>query len=129
MFASTQMGGLNLGIPDICLTPPIPEPIPYPNLSMGPMTAPACYNILMAGTPSHNLMDPVDISLGDTPGIAEGVASGTVMAPTRPVTGAFTVLVDGAPCTRLTTINIQNNTNCPGMRIVPSQPIVLVLAP
>jgi hypothetical protein len=131
MFASTQMGGMNLGFPDICLTPvgPAPVPIPYPNLSFGPLTVPACFNVLMGGAPSHNLMDPVVLSLGDCPGVAEGVASGTMMAPTRPLTGAFTVLVDGAPCTRMTTINIQNNTNCPGMRIVPSQPVVLVLAP
>lgn len=129
MFASAQMGGMNLGIPDVCLTPPIPVPIPYPNISLGPMTAPACYNILVAGTPGHNLVDPVVLSMGDNPGVALGVASGTVMGPTRPVTGAFTVLVDGAPMTRMTTINIQNSTNCPGVRIVPSQPIVLVLAP
>jgi hypothetical protein len=48
---------------------------------------------------------------------------------TRPLTGAFTTVMDGAPATRLTTINIQNNTNAPGMRIVPSQPVVLRLAP
>jgi hypothetical protein len=129
MFASTQMGGMNLGIPDVCLTPPVPVPIPYPNISMGPVTAPFCANVLMAGAPSHNLLQSVVLSLGDCPGVAMGVASGTVMGPTRPVTGAFTVLVDGAPCTRMTTVNIQNSTNCPGMRIVPSQPIVLVLAP
>ena len=51
------------------------------------------------------------------------------MGPTRPLTGAFTILMDGAPATRMTTVNIQNNTNAPGMRIVPSQPKVLLLAP
>jgi hypothetical protein len=72
-------------------------------------------------------MQPVVMSLGDCPGVALGVASGSVMGPTRPVTGAFTILMDGAPATRMTTINIQNSTNCPGMRIAPSQPNVLVL--
>ena len=28
MFANTMMGGLNLGFPDVCLTPPVAEPIP-----------------------------------------------------------------------------------------------------
>jgi hypothetical protein len=129
MFASCQLMGMNLGFPDVCLTPPVAAPIPYPNISMGPLTAPFCVNILIVGGPAHNLTDPVDLSLGDCPGVVTGVASGTVMGPTRPLTGAFTILMDGAPATRMTTINIQNSTNCPGMRIVPSQPKVLLLAP
>jgi len=129
MFASTQMGGLNLGIPDVCLTPPVPVPVPYPNLAMGPLTVPFCPNILFVGAPAHNLTHPVVFSLGDTTGIIGGVASGTDMNMTHPMTGAFTVILTGAPATRMTTINIQNSTNCPGMRIVPSQPKVLLLAP
>ena len=42
---------------------------------------------------------------------------------------AFTCLMGGLPGTRMTSISIQNNTNCPGMRIVPSQVKVIVLAP
>ena len=35
MFANTQMGGVDTGFPDVCLTPIIvPVPIPYPNISM-----------------------------------------------------------------------------------------------
>src|SRR5689334_3281152 len=134
MFASTQMMGMNMGFPDVCLTPappaPAPVPIAYPNLAMGPVTAPFCPNILFVGTPAHNLTHPVKVSLGDTPGCAPGgVASGTDMSETHPMTGAFTVLLSGAPATRMTTINIQNSTNVPGARIVPSQPKVLLLAP
>ena len=51
------------------------------------------------------------------------------MGPSRPLTGAFTVLLDGMPATRLTSVNIQNSTNMVGMRIVPSQVNVLLLAP
>jgi hypothetical protein len=133
MFASTQMGGMNLGFPDVCMTPappaPAPVPLPYPNSSLGPATVPSVYRVIFACTPAHNLTCPVAMSMGDNPGVATGVASGTVMGPTRPVTGAFTVLIQGAPATRMTTINIQNNTNCPGARIVPSQPKVILLAP
>lgn len=129
MFASTQLFGMNLGFPDVCLTPPMSVPIPYPNFSLGPVTVPFCPNILTVGTPAHNLMHPVVVSLGDTTGAIGGVASGTFMQATRPVTGAFTVLLHAAPATRMTTINIQNSTNCPGIRLVPSQPKVLVLAP
>jgi hypothetical protein len=129
MFANTQMGGMNFGIPDVCLTPPVPLPIPYPNFSLGPMGVPFVPIVLYGGTPSHNLATIVPISMGDNPGIATGVASGTVMGPTRSITAAATVLVGGLPGTRLTSINIQNSTNSPGMRIVPSQVRVLLLAP
>src|SRR5258708_33683894 len=129
MLASTQMVGMNLGLPEVCLTPPVPVPVPYPNISMGPLTVPFCPNILFVGAPAHNLTHPVVFSLGDTTGIIGGVASGTDMNETHPVTGAFTVLLSGAAATLMPTINIQNSTNCPGMRIVPSQPKVLVLAP
>jgi hypothetical protein len=133
MFASTQLMGMNMGFPDVCLTPappsPSPIPIPYPNIAMAPLTAPFCPNIILVGAPAHNLTHPVTVSLGDTTGILGGVASGTDMNETHPMTGAFTVLLSGAPATRMTTVNIQNSTNCPGMRIVPSQPKVILLAP
>jgi hypothetical protein len=130
MFGNAQMGGMNLGFPDVCLTPlPVPTPIPYPNISFGPVGLPPSPNVLWMCTPSHHLMTTPIFSIGDTPGIATGVASATVMAPTRPVTGAFTVLVNGMPSTRMTSFNIQNNTNSPGLTIVPAQIKVLLLAP
>jgi len=119
-----------MGFPDVCLTPtPAPVPIPYPNIAMGPMGVPAAYNILFMCAPAHNMGTSIPLSNGDNPGVALGVASGLVMGPSRPVTAAFTVLVDGMPATRLTSATIQNSTNCPGMRIVPSQVKVLLLAP
>lgn len=129
MFANTQMMGMDLGFPDVCLTPPVPAPIPYPNIALGPMGVPAAYTVLMVGLPAHNLMTTIPLTNGDNAGIATGVASGTVMGPSRHVLAAFTCLVGGAPVTRMTSVAIQNNTNCPGMRIVPSQPKVIVLAP
>jgi hypothetical protein len=68
-------------------------------------------------------------SVGDTPGILLGLVSQTVMAPTRHVIGAFTMLLMGLPATRMTTINIQNVLNCPGMTLVPSQIKVIILKP
>jgi hypothetical protein len=133
MFANTQMGGADTGGPDVCLTPappaPAPVPTPYPNLGAGPMGAPAAYKILFMCAPAHNMSTSVTPTNGDNPGVATGVASGTVMGPSRPVTGAFTVLLCGMPGTRLTSVNIQNNTNCPGARVAPSQTKVLLLAP
>jgi hypothetical protein len=131
MFANTQMAGQDFGFPDVCLTPTPagPVPIPYPNIAMAPMGVPAAYNVLFNCAPAHNLSTVIPLSNGDNAGVALGVASGMVMGPSRHLTGAFTVLVCGAPVTRLTSMSMQNSTNCVGARIVPSQTTVLVLAP
>ena len=130
MYANTQMMGMDMAFPDVCLTPtPAPVPIPYPNIAMGPMGVPAAYNILFMVAPAHNMGTTVPLSNGDNAGVAMGVASGMVMGPDRHLTAAFTVLVDGMPATRLTSMSLQNSTNAPGARIVPSQVKVLLLAP
>ena len=131
MFANTQMAGMDFGFPDVCLTPvgPAVVPIPYPNMAMSPMGVPAAYNVLFMAAPAHNLSTVVPLTNGDNAGVATGVASGTVMGPSRHLTGAFSVLVGGMPATRLTSMSLQNSTNCPGMRVVPSQTKVLLLAP
>jgi hypothetical protein len=130
MFANTQMMGLDTGFPDVCLTPTPagPVPIPYPNIAAGPMGVPAVYNVLMMGTPTHNMGTSVPMTNGDNAGVATGVASGMVMGPSRHLTAAFTTLVGGAPVTRLTSASLQNSTNCPGVRVAPSQVKVLVLS-
>jgi hypothetical protein len=130
MFANTQMMGLDIGFPDVCLTPtPAPVPIPYPNIAAGPMGVPAAYNVLFMCTPAHNMATTIPLTNGDNVGINMGVASGMVMGPARHLTAAFTVVVMGVPATRMTSVALQNSTNCPGVRIVPSQVKVLLLAP
>lgn len=130
MFANSQMMGMDLAFPDVCLTPtPAPVPIPYPNIAMGPMGVPAAFNVLFMCTPAHNLATTVPMTNGDNAGVALGVASGLVMGPSRHLVPCATVLVGGIPATRLTSVSIQNSTNAPGMRIVPSQVKVILLAP
>jgi hypothetical protein len=131
MFANCQMMGMDMGFPDVCLTPtPVgPVPVPYPNIAMGPTAIPTAPNILFVCTPAHNMATTIPLTNGDNAGVSMGVASGTVMGPQRHLTAAFTVLVMGAPATRLTSVSLANSTNCPGARIVPSQPIVTILAP
>jgi|SRR5579859_2309206 len=131
MFANCQLMGTDMGFPDVCLTPagPAVVPIPYPNIAMGPMGVPAAYTVLFGCGPAHNLSTTVPLTNGDNAGVAMGVASGIVMGPSRHLTGSFTVLVGGMPATRLTSMSLQNSTNCPGVRLVPSQAVVLMLAP
>ena len=129
MFANCQLEGIDFAFPDVCKTPPVAEPIPYPNFGFGPEGVPACYNILFDGGPAHNLETEIPMTEGDEPGVMLGIISETVMGPSRHITAAFTVLLDGAPATRLTSLTLQNLINMVGMRIVPSQATVLLLAP
>jgi len=133
MFANTQMGGLDTGFPDVCLTPappaPAPVPLPYPNIAAGPMGVPPYPKVLFMCAPAHNMGTSITPTNGDNTGVATGVASGTVMMSARHVTAAFTIMVGGMPATRMTSVAIQNSTNCPGARIAPSQVKVLLLAP
>jgi len=133
MFAKTQMPAMSLGFPDVCLTPappsPVPVPIPYPNIAVSAMAIPNVPNVLYVGMPAHNLGTTTPMTNGDNPGLAMGVASGTVMGPQRNLTGAFTCLVKGMPATRLTSMSLGNSTNAPGATITPSQVKVLILAP
>lgn len=134
MFANCQLGGMNMGFPDVCLTPiptpagPVPTPIPYPNVATAMMGVPAAYNVLFGGGPAHNLLTTIPLTNGDNAGLNMGVASGVVMGPSRGLTGAFKVLVGGMPATRMTSMNLQNSTNCPGVSLVPSQLRVLILS-
>jgi hypothetical protein len=130
MFMNSQMGGMDLGLPDVCLTPvPIPVPVPYPNIAMGPTAIPSQTKVFIMAMPAHNMGTTIPLTNGDNAGVALGVASGTVMGPSRHLTGAFTVLLEGMPATRVTSMSLQNSTNAPGVRLVPSQTKVLVPAP
>lgn len=133
MFAKTQSPAMSLGFPDVCLTPappaPAPIPIPYPNIAMSVMAIPNVPTILTGGMPAHNLGTTTPMTNGDNPGLATGVASGTVMGPQRNLTGAFTCLLKGMPATRLTSMSLGNSTNAPGATLTPSQVKVLILAP
>jgi hypothetical protein len=131
MFANTQMGGTDTAFPDVCLTPTpagVPAPVPYPNVAAGPMGVPAVYNVMFGCAPAHNLSTVIPLTNGDNAGLAAGVASATVMGPSRHTTGALTVLVGGMPATRVTSMTMQNSTNAIGARVVPSQTKVLLLA-
>ncbi|MCL4460335.1 MAG: DUF4150 domain-containing protein [Nitrospirae bacterium] len=131
MFANTQMGGMALGFPDVCKTPagPVVVPVPYPNIAMGPMAVPPIPNILFGGAPAQNLMAEIPLTQGDDAGVLGGVLSSTEMGTSRCLDGASTVLLGGAPATRLTSTTLQNGVNAPGVCLVPSQVTVLLLAP
>ncbi len=131
MFANSQMGGLDFGFPDVCLTPipPVVVPIPYPNLAVGCMGVPAAYKIMFGGTPTHNMSTIIPMTNGDNTGVNMGVASGMVMGPDRTIIGSFTTLVGGMPVKKMCSLMGHNgmSLNIPGMALIPSQFKVLVL--
>lgn len=123
MFANNMMV-MNLGFPDVCLDGPVP--IPFPNISETEMALPTAPNILVEYTPIQTVLSWVVMSEGD---IGLGVASGMCMGPTIPLMGSFTVLSEAMPTTRMTSMNLQNLSNAPGMSLVPGQFTLLLLAP
>ncbi|WP_338802962.1 DUF4150 domain-containing protein [Xenorhabdus griffiniae] len=129
MFANTQSGGMDMAVPDVCLTPIVtPVPVPYPNMAQGSTGMSNASNILFMGCPAHNLATTIPLTTGDNPGVNGGVASGTMMGSSRHVMGANSVLIKGSGATRLSSSTVQNSTNAMGSRLVPSQTKVLIMA-
>jgi hypothetical protein len=133
MYMLSMGAGMNLGFPDVCNTPtPVgPIPIPYPNINMSATTAPAAYNVLVDCMPSLNLLSKGLVSFGDNTGLLMGVVAPMDCGQNLYMAGCFTILVDGIPAQRLTSITGQNCLgvlpNAPGMCICPSQVTVLTL--
>jgi dolichol kinase len=128
-FANCQLGGIDFAFPDICLTPPLPIPVAYPNFGFGFMAIPNVLHILFAALPAHNMGTIIPITFGDEAGSFGGVCSGTVMGPSRHITGVLTFFIAGFPATRVSSLTQQNLTNAIGMRILCSQPKIILMCP
>ena len=133
MFANCSLGGMDFGMPDVCLTPtPVgPIPIPYPNTAQLPMALPPTASLkhLISMMPAHHLGTTIPMSMGDKAGVNMGVASGTVMGPARNTMGSVKVFTGGMPATKWLSPALQNSTNVPaGMTMVPSQFKVMIMS-
>ncbi len=55
--ASNSGVGMNMGFPDVCVTPvgPVPTPIPYPNMAMNATAVPFAPNVLISFVPGLNM--------------------------------------------------------------------------
>ena len=124
---------MDMGIPDVCLTPagPIPVPTPYPNIAQSMLTAPAAYTVLTSVMPTLNQMSFGLLSNGDEAGALMGVVSHLIAGQTVYLLGCLTIMADGLPMQRLTSMTGQNSLavlpNAPGMCIAPSQVTMLTL--
>ncbi len=136
VFATTQMGGLNMAMPDVCLTPipspagPIPTPIPYPNMAV-PMTAiPSQIKVLTLAMPNHNMMTITPMSNGDNAGVMVNPLSGMVMGPQKQLLGSVKTFMGGLPSNKMLGLSGQNGMmpGAFGATLAPSQVKVMILA-
>jgi carboxyl-terminal processing protease len=107
--ASNRGVGLNIGFPDVCLTPVggVPVPIPYPNFAAHGMAAPFAATVLIAAMNGLNQGSMIPMTFGDEPG---------VLHPTVKGTGAFTmgnpvVSIEGLPAINMLCPTTGNNVN------------------
>jgi carboxyl-terminal processing protease len=115
---------MNMGFPDVCLTPsfPAPIPIPYPNMGMHAMAAPFCPTILNMMMPALNMGSIIPLTLGDQPGVAHPMFMQMGMF----TMGSPKVILQGMPAITLTSPTSGNNMNNPlGAVLVPGAPTIL----
>jgi len=136
VFATTQMGGLNMAMPDVCLTPvpspagPIPTPMPYPNMAV-PMTAiPSQVKVLTLAMPNHNMMTITPMSNGDNAGLMMNPLSGMVMGPQKQLLGSVKTFIGGLPANKMLGLSGQNGMmpGAFGATLAPSQVKLMILA-
>ena len=127
MFVNCSAGGMAIAASDVCLTPP-GIPIPYTNTAYKTEAIPNVPNIIYVGGPVHNMNTIIPVTHGDEPGSMGGVASGTVAAQSRHVTGSSKVIIQGSPQTRMTDTNLPNSQNTSGQTVTPSQTISMTLS-
>lgn len=133
MFMLTMGAGMDMGFPDVCKTPILgaPVPIPYPNIAFSATTAPAAFNVLTDAMPTINQMSEGLVSVGDEAGLELGLVDEDLSGGTTYLVGCITIMVEGVPAQRLTSVTGQNAMgelpNCPGDCLCPSQTTVLAL--
>lgn len=125
MPAANQGVGMNMGFPDVCLTPmaPAPIPVPYPNIGMNAMAMPFVPNVLISMAPAQNMAAKPLMTNGDNAGVAHPLC----MQPGGTTMGNPRILLGGMPAAHLCVPTYGNNFNNPlGSKLVPSVTNVLL---
>ncbi len=129
MFALTNEAGMAGAFPDLCLTPappaPNPVPVPYQNLAMlqnakGDTCAKKVY---VTGAKALTMKTVIAQSVGNEPGVNEGMVSGTIQGPAKFTSGSMKVYIEGSKAVFQGSMTAQNgdNPNCVGVVNNPSQ--------
>lgn len=131
MPASTKKGGMALGLPDVCLTPagPSPVPIPYPNIGQLDGCDGAVDKVLIENKESVVEDSKIPSSSGDEAGTIGGVVSGLNRGEVQFKTYSSKVYLKGKKAVYHTAVTAHNGTNANlpvGTQVAPSQTKVFV---
>ncbi len=119
LMAANNGAGMNMGFPDVCLTPAGPSvvPVPYPNIAMNMMAAAFSLIVFITKRPGLNMGSTIPLTTGDE----GGVAHPTIKGPGSYTVGNPKVFVDKLPAINLTCPTKGNGVNNGlGMVAVPS---------
>ncbi len=131
MPASTKAGGMCLGVPDVCLTPsgPSPVPIPYPNMAQVNGCDGTIDTVLMENKETVVEDSKISSSSGDEAGTLGGVMSGLNRGECHFALYSSKVYAKGKKIVYHTAQTTHNGSsaNLPvGAQIAPSQSKVMV---
>jgi hypothetical protein len=131
MPASTKKGGMCMGVPDVCLTPaaPSPIPVPYPNIAQLSGADGAVDKVLIENKETVVEDSKVPSSSGDEAGTQKGVMSGTNRDEAQFKLYSSKVYAKGKKIVCHTAVTSHNGSsaNLPvGTHVSPSQTKVLV---
>lgn len=119
MPASNNGAGMNIGFPDVCLTPagPVPVPIPYPNLAQNCMSSVFSPNVFTGFMPALNMASIKPMTMGDNAGVAHPL----FMQMGGQTMGNPIIFVNCVPAKNLLVPTFGNMFNNPvGATLVPS---------
>lgn len=99
-------------IPDVCKTPPIPTPVPYPNISFSHFLAKGTTTVKADGGNMIAIKgSELSMSTGDEPGVAGGIKSSTFIQEATWITYSLDVKMNGKNACRLTDKLWMNHMN------------------
>jgi carboxyl-terminal processing protease len=107
---------MNVGFPDVCATPPMGAPIPYPNMALNATMVPFAIKTYLSCVNALNLGSQAPTTLGDQAGTMS-----PFMGPGRCTMGNPKVYIEALPGTNLLCPSTGNNMiNALGAVVVPS---------
>lgn len=122
----SSSNGITIAFPDVCMTPPTPIPIPYPNIAQSGDTDKGSKTVKCDKKPICLKDSNFKTSVGDEAGVNKGVASGTTKGKAEFINYSFDVKVEGKNVARAFDLMLHNNKNTPPFPVI-QPPIVVVM--
>ena len=107
-------GDIHTVFPDVCLTPPIPLPIPYPNVGTSAPTSGGALTVTADGAMPMVKSATYPTTSGDEAGVKGGVISGSNMKEAEFLMYSFDVKFEGRNVCRVGDPMWHNSKNIAG---------------